>query len=581
MKNSKAFTLIELLAIIVILAVIAVITVPIILGVIDDAKKGAAKDSAYAYKKAISQYYYSKIMNDSEYVIPDGEYEISFFKNDGLVVGGQEPSDGWVIVKDKNVTDFSFLIGDYAVTYNAEADSIVAVKGGELALTPTMQLRENAKVTALAIVSGETGTTEISDITEGWVAFIDGTLRAYSISVTESGKPFIVTDFDVEYDNGNITSNNAVATDGTQVAEKTNAEQLIVLYKTNMYVKEALIAKKSSVTSEYSYTVSDLSSVTTNQPDDGWIKFKKINNIVGVVDYSLTYGTITVNYSEMVDGNYVSTFGTARNRPISIAGTLKADGATYFGSAQEVFYNPTLASTCRSSDAVSTTGTTTGCLRWYAYSFKGDYVNMILDHNINESGGVAWASKVDYELGQSPVYDTDGTTILGYTVGTKASSLGVSFPNSVEYFPDYGKYGKTSKGPLTVLDFLKTATSEWSTSVQGDFATHTINTANSKYTINYSGYKARLIRAQEIIYIRSQTYDENTSTSSISYLYSWLYENTSSTGQSGYFTSSPYPTNSGNYWYVEYSGKLDYGRTAKLTNTGVRPVITVPLSDLN
>ena len=49
-KKTKGFTLIELLAIIVILAIIAVITVPIILNVIDNSKKGAAKDSAYGYK---------------------------------------------------------------------------------------------------------------------------------------------------------------------------------------------------------------------------------------------------------------------------------------------------------------------------------------------------------------------------------------------------------------------------------------------------------------------------------------------------------------------------------------------------
>ena len=60
-KNSKKqgryrFTLIELLAIIVILAIIAVITVPLILGIIDDAKKGSITDSAYGYKSAIQNY---------------------------------------------------------------------------------------------------------------------------------------------------------------------------------------------------------------------------------------------------------------------------------------------------------------------------------------------------------------------------------------------------------------------------------------------------------------------------------------------------------------------------------------------
>ena len=43
--NRKGFTLIELLSVIVILAVIALISVPLILGVIDKAKKSAFKDS--------------------------------------------------------------------------------------------------------------------------------------------------------------------------------------------------------------------------------------------------------------------------------------------------------------------------------------------------------------------------------------------------------------------------------------------------------------------------------------------------------------------------------------------------------
>ena len=52
MKN-KGFTLIELLAVIVILAIIALIAVPIILNIIDDSKKEAAKVSAQNYFDAV------------------------------------------------------------------------------------------------------------------------------------------------------------------------------------------------------------------------------------------------------------------------------------------------------------------------------------------------------------------------------------------------------------------------------------------------------------------------------------------------------------------------------------------------
>ena len=53
MKSNKGFTIIELLEVIVILAIIALIATPIILGVIDTAKKGSAEASALAYVKAV------------------------------------------------------------------------------------------------------------------------------------------------------------------------------------------------------------------------------------------------------------------------------------------------------------------------------------------------------------------------------------------------------------------------------------------------------------------------------------------------------------------------------------------------
>ena len=52
MKNKKGFTLIELLAVIVILAVIALIATPLIMNVINDAKKSAARDAGYNVIKA-------------------------------------------------------------------------------------------------------------------------------------------------------------------------------------------------------------------------------------------------------------------------------------------------------------------------------------------------------------------------------------------------------------------------------------------------------------------------------------------------------------------------------------------------
>ena len=55
--KQKGFTLVELLAVIVVLAIIALISVPILLNVIDKAKKGAVKDSVYGVEEAANLYY--------------------------------------------------------------------------------------------------------------------------------------------------------------------------------------------------------------------------------------------------------------------------------------------------------------------------------------------------------------------------------------------------------------------------------------------------------------------------------------------------------------------------------------------
>ena len=56
-----------------------------------------------------------------------------------------------------------------------------------------------------------------------------------------------------------------------------------------------------------------------------------------------------------------------------------------------VYYNPETNTKCDSSEAVSTTGTKTGCMKWFAFNDDGsDTVNLLLDHNTTAK--VAWAS---------------------------------------------------------------------------------------------------------------------------------------------------------------------------------------------
>ena len=88
-KKKKAFTLIELLAIIVILSIIAVITVPIILEIVENSKKGAIKDSAYGYLDAINKNYLEKLSDDVTHQFPSGIYDVS----GGILIKGAETLD--------------------------------------------------------------------------------------------------------------------------------------------------------------------------------------------------------------------------------------------------------------------------------------------------------------------------------------------------------------------------------------------------------------------------------------------------------------------------------------------------------
>ena len=74
--NKKGFTLIELLAVIVILAIIALIATPIIMGIIDDAKKNSARNSAYGYLDSIDKTIVSSSFNAQTIQTLDGNYKI-------------------------------------------------------------------------------------------------------------------------------------------------------------------------------------------------------------------------------------------------------------------------------------------------------------------------------------------------------------------------------------------------------------------------------------------------------------------------------------------------------------------------
>ena len=112
----KGFTLIELLAVIIILALIALIATPMILGVIESAKKGSVENSAYGYIDAIEHYDLLNIINQKESILKkDGTYDLTAFKD--VSFKGTAPTAACVIIKNGNVESGSFQFEHYIVDY--------------------------------------------------------------------------------------------------------------------------------------------------------------------------------------------------------------------------------------------------------------------------------------------------------------------------------------------------------------------------------------------------------------------------------------------------------------------------------
>ena len=65
-RNKKGFTLIELLAVIVILAIVALIAVPIVMNLINKARKSAAEDSTYGIISASKNYYAESLLKNNK-----------------------------------------------------------------------------------------------------------------------------------------------------------------------------------------------------------------------------------------------------------------------------------------------------------------------------------------------------------------------------------------------------------------------------------------------------------------------------------------------------------------------------------
>ena len=268
---------------------------------------------------------------------------------------------------------------------------------------------------------------------------------------------------------------------------------------------------------------SDTLSYSGEKPTKGYLYFN---------EDGIAYGKMYINgYCVEVksDGTNTSTKTNESDCNVDIP------QVTTYTNGTVVYYNPETNTKCTSAEAVSTTGTKTGCMRWYAFLDDVDSsIKLLLDHNID-------------------VNCSSSTRLT--TLQSSISSWDSSVKNTARL--------------IEASEIVKmTGFSNWTDNAE-DFSGYYLHN-NSTSTV-YKG-------------------------SAGTNKYSWLFDNTdscttygcnvanSTLQAAGYWTNtkpSPGDTVSCTAWYIDNSGKitLHYG-TDWGDYVGIRPVIEVSKSKL-
>ncbi len=280
-----------------------------------------------------------------------------------------------------------------------------------------------------------------------------------------------------------------------------------------------------------------------------------------------TSGNATVDSScnvtlSVTNGKFTATKSFIEDRVTVVEGDeFEEPPITYtvYANGTAVYFNPVTGAKCTAGEAVSITGTKTGCMKWYAFNDGGastDTINLILDHNT--TAVVAWNST-----------------------------------------------GSNVSGPTNVMTQLASDTSSWA-GVPTRTDSYSVSNGTASYTINYSTYKARLIKASEIatitgnssfvevtatslnwFYLDSNTQTQTATTTGASN-YDWLFDytydctsygcNIADASNYGYWTSTAVSPDTGYAWSVFRGGYLNIFNVVIATSRGVRPVITISKS---
>lgn len=233
---------------------------------------------------------------------------------------------------------------------------------------------------------------------------------------------------------------------------------------------------------------------------------------------------------------------------------------------QDVYFNPYTGIPCTQQEAWNVFNQQNKCFKWNVIKDNGDTIELILDHNLGDK--VAWADEVDFIAAG----------------GTEE---------------EYAHAGNNKYGPITALKELKKVTEDFKNvdPLTPQDAVTRLNADGTKYKIDYNGYKARLISAQELADIVNNKKMEDGkiwNSSSLSYIHNmpgWLYTNLGMPDQPSvihvaYYTDTAHTARKDTVWVICLGSNLGKGSVTAAKKLGreilgIRPVIKLKKSVLH
>ena len=273
--------------------------------------------------------------------------------------------------------------------------------------------------------------------------------------------------------------------------------------------------------------------INNKEVSDGNYKYNSIE--ADISGKRPTSGKYTVKNGKVESGNfcvdgYYIEYKNGQSKKIS--DTCEVLYQVY-ENGTAIYFNPETGKVCNQNDAVSTTGTKTGCMKWYTFNDEGskaETVNIILDHNTT--------ARVAYNSTNSNSEMKEVKTALDNDTSTWDSSLKARLITANEVAKITGN---------TSFDEKTTTKDKWFY-LDSNNQTKVANSTNkSKYAWLFD-YTSKCIE-----------YGCNIEDSSFI---------------DGYWTSTPIAGGTDRAWGVSRGGILDYV-TPNNTYYGLRPVITV------